>query len=136
MIPIRRLAAARQWRVRLWQLAFAGAVVGFLTGLICRPGRSAFPCSPGTDSVAVPFLGSEAASSLVLYLAKMATFGQLGAPSWTVLVRGLAIGTALMAGPFLARPLVRRLPPHSYALVIDLVLVVSAAGMFFAMQSH
>lgn len=82
------------------------------------------------------FLGSEAASSLVLYLAKMATFGQLGAPSWTVLVRGLAIGTALMAGPFLARPLVRRLPPHSYALVIDLVLVVSAAGMFFAMQSH
>ena len=32
MIPVRRAMAKRAWRVRLWQLGVAGAVVGFLTG--------------------------------------------------------------------------------------------------------
>ena len=51
----------------------------------------------------------------------------------TALVRGLAIGAALMIGPFLARTIVRRVRPHTYALLIDLVLLTAAAGMFVAM---
>jgi uncharacterized protein len=136
MIPIRRIAAARQWRVRLWQLAFAGAVVGFLTGLILSTGPLSVPVFTGYGLSGGAFLGSEAASSLVLYIAKMATFGQFGVLTGTVVVRGLAIGTALMIGPFLARAVVQRMRPHTYALVIDLVLVAAAGGMFIAMRSQ
>jgi uncharacterized protein len=136
MIPIRRIAAARQWRVRLWQLAFAGAIVGFLTGLILSTGPLSVPVFTGYGLSGGAFLGSEAASSLVLYIAKMATFGQFGVLTGAVLVRGLAIGTALMIGPFLARAVVQRMRPHTYALVIDLVLVAAAAGMFIAMRSQ
>nr|WP_085220455.1 sulfite exporter TauE/SafE family protein [Mycobacterium florentinum]BBX76374.1 hypothetical protein MFLOJ_01610 [Mycobacterium florentinum] len=39
MVPVRRIVAARQWRVRLWQLAVAGTIVGFLTGLILSDTR-------------------------------------------------------------------------------------------------
>ncbi len=136
MIPIRRIAAARQWRVRLWQLALAGAIVGFLTGLILSTGPLSVPVFTGYGLSGGAFLGSEAASSLVLYIAKMATFGQFGVLTGAVLVRGLAIGTALMIGPFLARAVVQRMRPHTYALVIDLVLVAAAAGMFIAMRSQ
>ena len=136
MIPIRRMAAARQWRVRLWQLALAGAIVGFLTGLILSTGPLSVPVFTGYGLSGGAFLGSEAASSLVLYIAKMATFGQFGVLTGAVLVRGLAIGTALMIGPFLARAVVQRMRPHTYALVIDLVLVAAAAGMFIAMRSQ
>jgi uncharacterized protein len=136
MIPIRRIAAARQWRVRLWQLALAGAIVGFLTGLILSTGPLSVPVFTGYGLSGGAFLGSEAASSLVLYIAKMATFGQFGVLTGAVLVRGLAIGTALMIGPFLARAVVQRMRPHTYALVIDLVLVAAAAGMFIAMRSE
>jgi uncharacterized protein len=96
MVPVRRIVAARQWRVRLWQLTIAGAVVGFLTGYGLGGGA---------------FLGSEAASSLVVYTGKMATFGEFGALTGTVVVRGLVIGAALMIGPFLARGIVRRVSP-------------------------
>jgi hypothetical protein len=82
------------------------------------------------------FLGTEAASSLVLDAGKMATFGQFGVLNQTVLLRGFAIGTALMIGPFLARSLVRRVRPQTYALLIDLVLVAAAAGMFMAARAH
>jgi uncharacterized protein len=132
MIPVRRIAAARQWRVRLWQLAVAGAVVGFLTGLILSTGPLSVPVFTGYGLSGGAFLGCEAASALLLYAGKMATFGQLGALTGPVLVRGLAIGTALMVGPYLVRTVVRRVRPHTYALLIDAVLVVAAAGMLIA----
>ncbi|HEV7582875.1 MAG TPA: sulfite exporter TauE/SafE family protein [Mycobacterium sp.] len=133
MVPVRRIVAARQWRVRLWQLTIAGAVVGFLTGLILSTGPLSIPMFTGYGLGGGAFLGSEAASALVLYTAKMATFGEFGALNGTVLVRGLAIGAALMIGPFLARIIVRRVRPHTYALLIDIVLLTAAGGMFVAM---
>jgi uncharacterized protein len=136
MIPVRRVVAVRQWRVRLWQLAVAGAVVGFLTGLILSTGPISVPVFTGYGLAGGAFLGSEAASALFLYAAKMATFGKFGALTGPVLVRGLAIGTALMLGPFLTRRLVHSMRPHTYALLIDLVLVVAAVGMFIAMGAH
>jgi hypothetical protein len=136
MVPVRRIVAVRQWRVRLWQLAVAGAVVGFLTGLILSTGPLSVPVFTGYGLAGGAFLGSEAASSLFLYAAKMATFGKFGALTGPVLARGLAIGTALMLGPFLTRTIVRRMQPHTYALLIDLVLVVAAVGMFIAIGAH
>jgi uncharacterized protein len=132
MVPVRRIVAARRWRVRLWQLTIAGAVVGFLTGFILSTGPLSVPVFTGYGLSGGAFLGSEAAGSLVLYAGKMATFGQFGALPGTVLVRGFAIGTALMIGPFFARTIVRRVRPHTYALLIDLVLVTAAAGMLVA----
>jgi hypothetical protein len=38
-----------------------------------------------------------------------------------------------MIGPFLARTIVRRVRPHTYALLIDIVLLTAAGGMFVAM---
>jgi len=132
MIGVRRVVAARQWRVRLWHLAIAGAVVGFLTGLILSTGPLSVPVFTGYGLSGGTFLGTEAASAMVLYIAKMATFDQLGALDHTVIIRGLVIGTALMIGPFLARPLVRRLDTKAYGLLIDVVLVVAGLGMFAA----
>ena len=46
----------------------------------------------------------------------------------------LAAGLSLaLIGPFLARTIVRRVRPHTYALLIDLVLLTAAGGMFVAM---
>ncbi len=132
MIPIRRLAVAREWRVRLWQLAVAGAVVGFLTGLVLSTGPLSVPIFTAFGLGAGAFLGTEAASALVLYTAKLATFGELGALDHAMILHGLIIGAALMVGPFLTRGIVRRATARSYALMIDAVLVVAAAGMAVA----
>ncbi|MET0703526.1 MAG: sulfite exporter TauE/SafE family protein [Mycobacterium sp.] len=132
MIPVRRVMAARQWRVRFWHLGLAGAVVGFLTGLVLSTGPLSVPIFTGFGLSGGAFLGSEAASALVLYLAKLATFGSAGALTVPVVARGLMIGAALMVGPFLTRGLVRRLPAQTYALLIDVVLVAAAAGMLIA----
>jgi uncharacterized membrane protein YfcA len=129
MVPLRRLVAARRWRVRLWHLTVAGAVVGFLTGMILSTGPLSVPIFTGYGLSGGAFLGAEAASSLLLYAGKMATFEQLGALTGEVVARGLVIGAALMVGPFLVRRVVRRLGAHAHALLIDAVLVIAGAGM-------
>jgi hypothetical protein len=135
MIPVRRTMVARAWRVRLWQLGVAGAVVGFLTGLVLSTGPLSVPIFTGYGLSGGAFLGSEAASALVVYTAKLATFGQAGSLTTGLVTRGLAIGAALMIGPFLTRRLVQRLQARTYALLIDVVLVAAAIGMFIATRS-
>jgi uncharacterized membrane protein YfcA len=135
MIPVRRVMTARAWRVRLWHLGVAGAVVGFLTGLVLSTGPLSVPVFTGFGLSGGAFLGSEAASALLLYTAKLATFGQSGALTTTLVVRGVAVGAALMIGPFLTRAMVRRLRPQAYTVLIDLVLVAAAAGMFIATRT-
>jgi hypothetical protein len=39
MIAVRRSGAVKRWRPRLWHLVLAGAMVGFLTGMVFSTGH-------------------------------------------------------------------------------------------------
>jgi uncharacterized membrane protein YfcA len=80
------------------------------------------------------FLGSEAASAVLLYAGKLATFGSAGALDSTIIAHGLAIGAALLAGSMAGKWVVRRLHARTHELLIDAVLVVGAAGMLLALR--
>ena len=129
VIPLRQLAARRQWELDWWQLALSGAVIGFPTGLIFSTGPLSVPVFTGYGLTGGAFLGSEAASALLLYAGKLATFGSAGVLNAAVLARGLVIGAALLAGSLLARRLLRAVPPHRYELLIDAILVVAAVSL-------
>ncbi|MEV4623940.1 sulfite exporter TauE/SafE family protein [Asanoa sp. NPDC049573] len=128
-IPLRRLAARRRWRLRLWHLAAAGAGVGFLTGMVLSTGPLSVPVFTGYGLTGGAFLGSEAASALLLYASKLATFGDAGVLGTDVLTKGVVIGGALLVGSFLARRILRNVSGRRYDLLIDVVLVVAAAGL-------
>ncbi len=129
MIVLRRRSVIARRRFGLWQMAVAGAAVGFLTGLVLSTGPLSVPVFTAYGLSGGAFLGTEAASSLLLYGGKLATFGASGALDGTTIVRGLVIGTALMSGSIAARRIVDRLAVHTYDLLIDLVLAVGAATM-------
>ena len=115
--------------MRLRHMVVAGGVVGFLTGLVLSTGPLSVPIFNGYGLVGGPFLGSEAVSSLFLYAGKLGTFGQAGSLTPTILLSGVAIGSALLAGAMLARPIVHRIQPRTAGLLIDLALVVGGVGV-------
>ncbi len=133
MIPVRRMAATRKVRIRLRQMAVAGTLVGFLTGLVLSTGPLSVPIFTGYGLSGGSFLGSEAASSLLLYLSKLTAFQVSGALPVVVVARGLVIGTALLIGTVVARGIVRRIRPRTYELLIDGVLVFGAVGMLLGL---
>lgn len=132
MIPLRRLIRQSHLQLNAWHMAFAGALVGFLTGLVLSTGPLSVPVFSGYGMSGGAFLGSEAASAILLYAGKLGTFGVSGVLTPPIVARGLTIGIALLAGSMLAKHLVQRLRASTFELLIDTVLVAGAVGMLLA----
>jgi len=131
MIPARRAVAARNLRMKLWQLAVVGALIGYLTGIVASTGPISVPVFLALGLVKGAFLATESAASLAIYLSKAATFRALGALPSELVVAGLVIGTSLMAGSFVARRFVLRLEPERFRLLMDGLLLVSGVTMLW-----
>jgi len=129
MIPIRHWLAKRMIRLKLWHLAIAGAVIGFLTGIVVSTGPISVPVFLGYGLVKGAFLATEAASSLVIYVVKVLTFQTSGALPWDLFLKGLITGFSIMAGTFIAKPFVLRLAPETFRHVMDGLMLISGLTM-------
>jgi hypothetical protein len=85
MIPLRRLIRRSNLHLNLWHMSLAGAIVGFMTGFVLSTGPLSVPVFTGYGMSGGVFLGSEAASAILLYAGKLATFGISGALAQPVL---------------------------------------------------
>jgi uncharacterized membrane protein YfcA len=132
MVPLRRWIAAHDFHLNLWHLAIIGIVVGFITGIVATTGPLTVPLFLAYGLVKGAFLATEAASSLAVYISKSITFRTLGALPFDSLARGLIVGSSLMAGTFLAKRVVVRLPAERFRVLMDGLLLVSGATMLWA----
>ena len=132
LIPLRRWVARHEIRLRLRHVALLGVPLGVLTGLVVSTGPLTVPLFTfyGLDRGA--FLGTEAAGSVGVYLAKVLTFGSLGALPPEVILQGLAVGLTLMAGSFIGRTIVLALSPGSYRTLIDAIMLCSGVSLLWA----
>lgn len=129
MVPIRRWLAHRQVCVSLFQLALLAGPLGFLTGIVVSTGPLTVPLFMmyGLDKGGL--LGTEALASCAVYVAKLATFRGFDALPVNVAIKGLAIGSALMAGSFIGRLAVMQLAPSAFFLMIDGLMIFSGGTL-------
>jgi hypothetical protein len=114
MIPARRWLAANLVSLRLTHLAAAGAVIGFLAGIVAATGPADLPFFIGYGLTKGAFIGAEAAASLAVYATKTVTFRGSGALPFDDILEGLTVGASLMVGSFIAKPFVLRLGPDTF----------------------
>jgi uncharacterized protein len=132
MIPARRWLARRAIQLSGLHLALAGGPVGFLTGILVSTGPITVPLFTAYGLERGAFLGTEAAASMAVYIAKVATFEGLGALPVSLISKGLIVGAALMAGSFLARSIVLRISPARYKLILDGLMMSSGLSLIWA----
>lgn len=132
VIPVRRWLAAHDLRIRLWQLAIAGAVVGYITGVVISTGPINAPFFLALGLVKGAYIGTEAAGSLVLYLAKSIVFRSFGALPVDIIAKGLVIGSSLMVGSFVAKRLLLKMNAAQFNLLIEGLLLLSGLTMLGA----
>ena len=132
MVPFRHWIKHREFRVRLWQMALAGALIGYVTGVVLSTGPLSVPVFAAYGLTQGAFLSTEAASSLVLYVAKVLTFGGSGALPLPVLLQGVIVGASLMAGTFAGKTMVLRLGPRVFQHMLDVLLLCSGVALLLA----
>ncbi|WP_332684730.1 sulfite exporter TauE/SafE family protein [Bosea sp. (in: a-proteobacteria)] len=128
MIPGRRWLEARKIRFSLWQLSLAGAAIGFLTGLVLSTGPLSIPAFLAYGLTKGALLSTEAATSLFIYLTKVATFRTLGAMPLPIFAKGVIVGASLMLGTFVGKALVMRMDRATFQLLLDAMMLFS--GLF------
>ena len=131
MIPLRRLQARLAWRPTLWHLAFAGALIGFLTGLVLSTGPLSVPVFTAYGLASGAFIATEAASALALYVSKVATFRQLGAAPLEILLQGGIVGASLMVGTYGGKAVLKRLEVSTFHRMLDALMVVSGFALLW-----
>jgi uncharacterized membrane protein YfcA len=131
MIPVRHWMAARNFKLNLWHMAIAGAVIGYITGVMASTGPISVPVFIAYGLVKGAFLATEAASSLAIFASKAVTFQHFGALPPDIIVKGLIAGSSLMAGAFIAKPFVLRLDTQMFRHVMDGLMLASGLAMLW-----
>ena len=132
MIPVRRRLASAKLRLGLGHLAIAGGVIGFLTGLVISTGPLSVPAFTLYGLTTGAFLSTEAAGSLAMMATKVTTFRELGALPLGSIVKGLIIGSSVMAGAFVGKEIVRRMSLATFQNILDALLLVSGVTLLWA----
>ena len=132
MVPGRRWLATRNITLGFGGLALAGAVIGFLTGIVVSTGPLSVPAFTAYGLAKGAFIASEAAGSLALYISKAATFQQFGALPLDILIKGLISGSSVMAGTYTARLIVERLSVTTFQRLLDGVMILSGLALLWA----
>ena len=131
MIPLRHRQRRTGHRLRPWQLAVAGAAIGFVTGVVLSTGPLSVPVFAAYGLVGGAFLSTEAASSVALYVSKVVTFRQQGAMPATTFVQGLIVGASLMAGTWLGKLVVQRLSVQAFRRLLDAVMGIAGCALIW-----
>jgi uncharacterized membrane protein YfcA len=131
MIGVRRWLAAHDLRLTRRHLAAIGLPVGFLTGIVASTGPITAPIFLAYGLTKGAFLSTEAAGSLMVYLAKSATFRALGVLPEDIVVKGLVTGSSLMVGSFVAKRFVLRIPPERFRVLMDALMLASGIAMLW-----
>lgn len=131
MIPTRRWLRTQRRTLGLLALGACGAAIGFLTGLLVSTGPLSVPAFTLYGLGGGAFLGTEAAGSLLLYVGKLAAFAQSAAlPTW-VIVQGLLVGSGILVGTMIGKPLVLRLPARVHDAMLDTLLLVAGCALLW-----
>jgi uncharacterized membrane protein YfcA len=132
MVPGRRWLATRNVKLGRGGLVAAGAVIGFLTGVVVSTGPLSVPAFTAYGLTKGAFIATEAAGSLALYISKALTFRQFGAMPVDIVLKGLISGSSVMAGTYAARLIVERLSVTTFQRLLDGVMVVSGSALLWA----
>ena len=113
-------------------MPLAGALIGFVTGLVLSTGPLSVPAFSAYGLVKGAFLGTEAASSLIVYFSKVLTFTALGALTIGLALKGCIVGGSIAIGTFLAKSFVMRMPEAIFQRVLDGLLLLSGLALLIS----
>lgn len=133
VVPLKRLMDHFEYKISLPQVGLCGGIIGILTGIVMSTGPLSVPVFVSYGLRKGAFLGSEAASALLLYSSKITTFAAQGSLPMTIVIKGVLLGLGISVGTVMSKHLVFRLSEKVSTLLIDIILFIS--GSFFIIKS-
>ena len=116
-------------RMPLRKFAGLGAGASFLSALVGSVGPLMAPFFLAYGLTKTAYIGTEALTTVIMHLTKLVVYRQSSVLSARAMWAGLALGPAMIAGSYVGKRIVERLPERTFVVIIEVTLV--AAGMLF-----
>lgn len=100
-----------------------GGVTGLINGLLGISGPLSSAVFLTLELAPVSYIASEAAAAAAMHVVKIIVYGKLSLMSWQILLSGLFIGCAMMAGNFVSMRLIHNVNKKKYQKVVALVMI-------------
>ena len=131
-VAYRHTALGRHARITLRGFAGLGAAAGFGSALLGTVGPLVAPFFLSYGLVKGAYIGTEAATALVMHAVKLGVYGGYALLTPTAVTTGALIGLVMIAGTYLGKRLVDRLPERVFPLLVEAALVVSGLLLLLA----
>jgi uncharacterized membrane protein YfcA len=102
-----------------------GAVFAFASALVGSVGPIMAPFFLAAGLLKSAYIGTEAAATVVMHVTKLVAYGIAALLLVAVLAVGLVMAPAMIAGSWIGKRIVDRLPERVFVAVIEVVLVVT-----------
>lgn len=110
-------------------LPVAGAVVGFLSGVVGSAGPIGAAVFLSLHLPAVAYVASEAVTATLLHTTKTIIYGRYAAIGSSEVVFGLALGSSMVLGSWTGRKVIQRVPDHWFSMLIEVSLIVASLSL-------
>lgn len=134
MVAWRRLRPGVKLRPPLRAFALIGAGSSFLSALLGSVGPLMAPFFLAYGLVKGAYIGTEALSTVVMHVTKLAAYRGAAVLPASSIVAGLALGPLMVLGSWLGKRVVERLPERVFVLLIEGVMTV--AGLLFLIRGR
>ena len=134
IVAWRRLRPEVQWRPSLRAFSGIGAVSSLLSALVGSVGPLMAPLFLAYGLVKGAYIGTEACATVVMHVTKLIVYRQAAVLPDTAIAAGLALGPVMIAGSWVGKRIVDRIPEHVFVLIIETTMVV--AGLLFLIRDE
>ena len=125
----RHCRSAPRIRPSLRSFALIGAGASFLSALLGSVGPLMAPFFLAYGLVKGAYLGTEALSTVVMHVTKLAAYRSAAVLPGSSALAGLVLGPLMIAGSWLGKRIVNRLPERMFVLLIEATMAL--AGLLF-----
>jgi uncharacterized membrane protein YfcA len=132
IVAWRRLRPQLHWRPSLQAFAGIGAVSSLLSALVGSVGPLMAPLFLAYGLVKGAYIGTEACATVVMHVTKLIVYRQAAVLPDTAIIVGLALGPVMIAGSWVGKRIVDRIPEQVFVLIIEITMVV--AGLLFLIR--
>ena len=115
-------------RLPLRGFALLGAVLSFLSALLGSIGPIMIPFFLAYGLVKGSLIGTEALATVVMHVTKLVAYRRVSILTSDNIVIGLVLGSIMVAGSFIGKRILDRLPERIFILLIDATLVIAGIG--------
>lgn len=132
IVPLRRWASHRQWRLGTRSLVAGGGVFGFLSGIVSGTGVFLISLLLAAGLPGPAIVATDAAISLINDAFRLALFGGHSLMDAGTLATGAIIGVITLPGSYCAKWLSTRMSAHLHIAVIEAMLLIAAVWLIVA----